>query len=523
MNNNKYIIIIFNVIYLIIIFFRTSTCDENNNELENGVSAVPESLIHLIPEFKCNDCDKLFLTRRGLSIHAKVHNRNRYECQICEDTFDTKTFLSDHYQYVHLIDGKYQCDRCTKSFRVRAGLVYHIHTTHKRERYVCQYCQKTYAPLAVFKLHLRNMEDFGSCTPFKCAHCWRTFSDKTVLERHLKQHSKIFRCQHCTETFVGINLYDEHVRSHFIPLPRVSCDVCGKSYNFISGLNRHRRQEHQELIAAENTNRLPKYKYFCDLCSKTFAEGTYFRMHVASHRENKKYLCHECGKSYSMKVILKYHIRNVHDVKSSNQGTNEDCTTNSKNISEENNVPEATKSQIHTQKKPVYFCNVCNKTFSLKSYYRMHAASHTEGKKYLCHKCGKRYDSKILLNSHIRFAHSDNVNNQKGNRRLLNILYGGTGQRLCKHCGEAVSLKCYRRHLRIHNELRPFLCHICGKTLRSRASFRVHLRAMHFKDDPLRTARCACRHCGRVYSCHASLRRHIRQLKNRNYAYPFKL
>lgn len=54
--------------------------------------------------------------------------------------------------------------------------------------------------------------------------------------------------------------------------------------------------------------------------------------------------------------------------------------------------------------------------------------------------------------------------------------------RQCAECGKCFKLKdSYLRHMRIHNDERPFTCHICGKQFRDSGGLSRHLRDVHAK------------------------------------------
>ena len=62
-------------------------CIESNNKNEKE-------------EFRCNFCDKIFLSRNNLNIHTKeIHEKRKdFKCEICEVEFYRKYFYSKHME-----------------------------------------------------------------------------------------------------------------------------------------------------------------------------------------------------------------------------------------------------------------------------------------------------------------------------------------------------------------------------------------------------------------------------------------
>ena len=53
----------------------------------------------------------------------------------------------------------------------------------------------------------------------------------------------------------------------------------------------------------------------------------------------------------------------------------------------------------HPVKKP-FHCNVCNKQFQLKSYFKRHSLTHSDVKLYKCNFCGQQVDSSYNYKQH---------------------------------------------------------------------------------------------------------------------------
>ena len=61
------------------------------------------SCISELTQFLCENCGKVFSTKRGLRNHLKYHSDERpYKCDICGASFKVKGKAADHVKLVHM-------------------------------------------------------------------------------------------------------------------------------------------------------------------------------------------------------------------------------------------------------------------------------------------------------------------------------------------------------------------------------------------------------------------------------------
>ncbi|XP_063545387.1 zinc finger protein 93-like [Cydia strobilella] len=210
-----------------------------------------------------------------------------------------------------------------------------------------------------------------------------------------------------TDSDENPNLNVNKIKKVKRPKKRHICEFCNKEYKYRAGLTNHIRT---------HTGAKP---YSCNICPKTFSDCAVLVRHRRMHAGLKPHVCDICGKKYSEKYLLKNH------------------------------------KLVHTGEMQ-YFCKFCPKQFVNSSNYRRHEKIHML--KYECDMCGKRFDNKDKLVSHI-------VNHMKPKPFV------------CKFCKKGFSLSGHlNRHLVIHvGTKETYKCGNCKQKFTQRASLQRHV------------------------------------------------
>lgn len=89
-----------------------------------------------VNDYKCSDCDKVFLNKTHLKRHAKIHSDKRpvIPCPFekCYRFYFFKSNLTAHIKSYHL-GKKFYCDICKIGLAVKQKLAYHIQRFHMSE------------------------------------------------------------------------------------------------------------------------------------------------------------------------------------------------------------------------------------------------------------------------------------------------------------------------------------------------------------------------------------------------------
>ena len=139
---------------------------------------------------KCDQCDKVFATDRGLSFHVKsIHEGVRYNCSKCEYQGTTKPNLYAHIRSKHEKQS-YNCKQCDYKSNWQNRLKEHIETIHEGVKYKCNQCNDgyEYSQKSGLKQHIENVHEG---LKYQCNQCDYQCSQKCNLYKHVRaRHDK---------------------------------------------------------------------------------------------------------------------------------------------------------------------------------------------------------------------------------------------------------------------------------------------------------------------------------------------
>ncbi|PZC73042.1 hypothetical protein B5X24_HaOG210150 [Helicoverpa armigera] len=176
-------------------------------------------------EFSCSRCDKRFLFKKAMQVHAMTHDAhaNLY-CYQCDVTFKNRMSYTQHMKYslkhVDPAQLKYACTSCDKRFLKASRLHDHTLAVHLKATPVhcsvpgCSFatpvhcsvpgCSFACASRPVLRAHMRSRHrDAAPRRNHVCHTCGKAYLTKKSLEGHLRAHSgeRPFRCAVCAASF----------------------------------------------------------------------------------------------------------------------------------------------------------------------------------------------------------------------------------------------------------------------------------------------------------------------------------
>lgn len=213
---------------------------------------------------------------------------------------------------------------------------------------ICDQCGKEFSNVYTLKAH-RNQVHEG-LKEFACKICNTKFTTKYKLKRHhsgVHSEKRDYHCTTCGHSFKTRDMMVKHQRQHQGVGP-FRCDLCEKTFKFLSGLEHHNRLKHSiKMIVLKDTSLKPTARYNCSICRKKFGTLHAFQRHVDSHNDDsEKFL--ECTSLNCSKVFK-----------------------NSKDLAKH-------EQNVHTG-LVFYGCSYCLKQYKSKSNFEIHIASHEKG------------------------------------------------------------------------------------------------------------------------------------------------
>lgn len=280
-------------------------------------------------------------------------------------------------------------------------------------------------------------------------------------------------CKNCGLTMSSPEEMYEHQRVHQC-YTELKCGVCNISVSRRKSLRRHYKcTAHLSKVTVSVMNTDPRaqpnasndgsvQEFKCLECDKVFNSLIGVRNHFISHLKAKKPKVEDT----SEKEKIKY-----------------SCDLCPKSYTLKSVLRE--HMRIHC-KEPFAICPHCGRHFSCVSNMKQHMLRHTNTKNFECVHCGKKFISKGELSGHIR-THT----------KLKPFV--------CDICGTSFTMSySLKKHKRIHTNERPYPCDFCDKRFKVLETMKVH-RRIHTGEKPY-----SCSFCGRSFTQKHDMTKHER-------------
>lgn len=241
--------------------------------------------------FKCPLCPQNFTAAAHLRAHVLVH-----EAEVSGEKSKPPIDANKYWDKGH------PCTHCPCVFRDEKSLNSHLLSSHKC---IAQYLENMGAPAKqVPQMNPSNVEgkwrnDGAGAKSYKCSECGKFFRFRSVLELHMRMHSKDkpYQCKVCGKAFRFSSYLQQHLIIHTGKKP-YKCPDCGKDFAFLQNMRTHQKL-HQEK------------PFRCTSCSKGYSNEAQLQQHVLSHNGDKPHKCDLCSKSFGLAYLLRDHM-NTH-------------------------------------------------------------------------------------------------------------------------------------------------------------------------------------------------------------------
>ncbi|XP_005094685.1 zinc finger protein 91 [Aplysia californica] len=459
-------------------------------ELSQKVAKYMETRDNLSPMLmlQCSerDCNEKYPLWRHLSLHIKYFHHNGQP--LPKDEFSQKmSVLAGEPVDESIYPFKCEYDGCSVRFSAKEKCQAHQSCHNTDISHVCGYpdCGKAFRTLANLQIHHRI---HTADRPYLCSveGCDKSFIHKNDLSMHQRRHmgDKPHKCDFdgCDKAFTTSSELNGHKLTHSKDA-LYCCDVCGKQYCSQKGLRDHKFKMH-------GIGKPGRYKCPYEGCAEMFHKKEMYEIHLCTHSSEQLLCCEKCGKRFGCQRYLDVHYK-VHK-KNEQHALNPPKRTV---ICEKEGCEKKFTSRllmkrhvisVHHGRKPrplpgvFYKCKVegCGRQFSMRSTLSRHdKLVHKGGDyrhnrvvvRYSCSEkgCTKQFNRKNLLAEHLTMVH------KKVPKRLLPVQCKELDfvERLCEHCGMALSASQLPRHQRVYHsvtnkgnmkEEAPFPCHFKG-------------------------------------------------------------
>lgn len=111
-------------------------------------------------QLKCPKCDKWLKNQRCLKTHMQLHADNILKCNLCEYFTKKEKLLKNHIIAKHSLDRPWECNDCSKTFKVKRALTIHkaqSHSDRPNTGRTCEFCSRTFASSTNYYTHRKNL------------------------------------------------------------------------------------------------------------------------------------------------------------------------------------------------------------------------------------------------------------------------------------------------------------------------------------------------------------------------------
>lgn len=199
--------------------------------------------------FVCDVCDAGFVNSMNYSNHMHTHDTGIFNCEHCPQVFDTKLKLKAHERLLHSDKGpiQHRCAYCNENFGDYKKKMAHLAAMHgiKIPPVKCEACDKVFKDKQSLSVHVRR--DHLMDRRYKCTECDKSFFKTSDYKHHLLKHSGLrsYKCDVCSKAFGRAYTLREHMKIHD-NVRMFKCDYCNHKFIQKCSWKCHMKTKHGE-------------------------------------------------------------------------------------------------------------------------------------------------------------------------------------------------------------------------------------------------------------------------------------
>lgn len=306
-----------------------------------------------------------------------------------------------------------------------------------------------------------------------------TQSESSYSGETEEQQNSVIKCEKCPKIFRLRARYERHKKHHQY-----------ERYSEIDKVDTEKDLGQSVIptpIQIENESILPnredpvkkprKGLIKCSQCPDLFRFPEKYEIHLKLHNGIRPFTCDQCQKSYKKLYHLNRH-KKTHSVEQTVfRCSSEGCD---KTFSRKESLRSHLNLKHSGQPEKREMCDECGKSFVNISYLKTHKLSHLGSDHYPfeCKECSKKFLYKKTVDEHVLRVHTD----------IRNFV--------CQICGAKKATKnSLRAHVNTHTRERLYTCKDCPKVFASSANLAIHTNCVHKKIKKHK-----CQYCGYAFS-----------------------